>query len=281
MRSLRVPTPGYARAFGFAASLVLACCGRQPRTEVAPSARPIDAPAHRDILGKKLAQGKILYSQHNEELIIRDFFQDRRDGVFLDVGCAWPKKDNNTFFLESELGWSGIAVDALKEYEPEWRRERPHSRFFAYAVTDHSGSYLTFFRSELTGSSSIERPQPLRGTPTKGRKTSPAQGVKYEKVRVPTITLTKLLDDNGIGRIDLLSIDIEGAELLALSGFDIDRFRPQLVCIEWFHAGREKIQAYFSAHGYERIQRYLEYDKANDYYTPKASRGEPGQPSGS
>jgi hypothetical protein len=92
---------------------------------------------------------------------------------------------------------------------------------------------------------------------------------------VPTITLTKLLDDNGIAGIDLLSIDIEGAELLALSGFDIDRFHPGLVCIEWFHAGREKIQAYFAAHGYERIERYLEYDKANDYYTPKASRDQP------
>ena len=40
--------------------------------------------ARRDILGTE----KTLYSQHDEELIIRDFFQDRREGFFLDVGCA-------------------------------------------------------------------------------------------------------------------------------------------------------------------------------------------------
>ena len=36
------------------------------------------------------------YSLFDEELIIRDFFQDRRDGVFLDVGCAWPIGASNT-----------------------------------------------------------------------------------------------------------------------------------------------------------------------------------------
>lgn len=278
MRCPTSPTAVCVRALGLAASVALACCGGPPpRTAVVPSARPSEPPAHRDILDKKIAQGKVVYSQHNEELIIRDFFQDKRDGVFLDVGCAWPEKDNNTYFLEKELGWSGIGVDALEEYGSAWRRERPRSRFFAYVVSDHAGSYQTFFRSDLTGSSSVERPQ----AHPKGKTTSPAQGAKYEKIRVPTITLTKLLDDNGIGRIDLLSIDIEGAELLALSGFDIDRFRPQLVCIEWFHAGRDKIQAYFAAHGYERIERYVGYDQANDYYTPRADRGQAEGRSGS
>ena len=32
-------------------------------------------------------EGKKLYSQKNEELIIRHFFKDRRDGFFVDVGC--------------------------------------------------------------------------------------------------------------------------------------------------------------------------------------------------
>jgi hypothetical protein len=50
---------------------------------------------------------KKLYSQWNEELLIRDFFGDRRDGTFLDVGCADYKRLSTTYYLEERLGWSG------------------------------------------------------------------------------------------------------------------------------------------------------------------------------
>ena len=259
MRLLWAPAPGCALSLGLCVCLALSGCGQQPRAGAASDGKPREAPARRDILVKKLAQKKKLYSQHNEELIIRDFFQDRREGFFLDVGCAWPTKDSNTYFLERELGWSGIGVDALPDYANGWQRERPSSRFFNYLVTDHPGPPEKFFRSELPGISSIAP-----------RKTFSGREVQYTEIRVPTTTLTKLLEGNRVARIDLLSIDIEGAELQALAGFDIDRFRPELVCIEWFHVGREKVMAYFAAHGYERIERYLKYDEANDYFTPKA-----------
>jgi len=247
---------GHARSLGLCACLVLAACG--PGPSVAPSPSPSPSPVRRDILGKKLAQKKQVYSQHNEELIIRDFFQDRRDGVFLDVGCAGPIKDSNSYFLEKELSWSGLAVDALPDYAAAWKRERPRSRFFNYLVTDHPGPPEKFYRSELLGLSSIVP-----------RKSFSGKEVPYTEILIPTITLTKLLEDARVTKVDFISMDIEGAELLALAGFDIERFRPELVCVEWFHAGREKLAAHFAAHGYDRVDRYLEYDSVNDYFAPR------------
>src|SRR5262245_58799650 len=49
------------------------------------------------------------YSQGPEEWLIRDFFQDQRDGVFVDVGAYEPIKWSNTYRLERDLGWSGVA----------------------------------------------------------------------------------------------------------------------------------------------------------------------------
>ena len=209
-------------------------------------------PARRDILGTETK----LYSQSDEELIIRDFFQDRRDGFFLDVGCAWPIKDNNTYYLEDRLGWSGIGIDALPEYAKKWHRQRHRSRFFNYIVTDHSGTTETFYRSKLLGISAIRPP------------VDPQQhATKAEVIEIPTITLNELLDQNGVKTIDLLSMDIEEAEPLALAGFDIERFKPQLACVEAHTTTRDKIMAYFSGHGYERIERYLAYDRVNYYFT--------------
>jgi len=206
--------------------------------------------------------GKALYSQHNEELIIRDFFQDRRDGFFLDVGCFTPIIYNNTAYLEKHLGWSGIAVDALPEYEARWKRRRPKSKFFNYLITDHNDTVEPFYRSELPGISSIRKP--LKGPG--------GDDLTFEEIQVSTITLTRLLEQNGVSRIDFLSMDIEGAELLALAGFDIERFRPELACIEAKPANREAISKYFADHGYQRIERYFEYDEHNYYFTPKVAR---------
>ena len=76
------------------------------------------APHHRDILGTEKAH----YSQHDEELVIRDFFQDQRGGFFLDVGCGHPIQASNTYYLEKHLGWTGFGVDALPEMADKWRR---------------------------------------------------------------------------------------------------------------------------------------------------------------
>ena len=56
--------------------------------------------------------GQKIYCHYDEELIIRDLFQDRRNGFNLDVGCAAARKRSTTFLLEKHLDWSGIGIDA-------------------------------------------------------------------------------------------------------------------------------------------------------------------------
>jgi len=202
----------------------------------------------RDIVGTETK----LYSQGNEELIIRDFFQDKRDGFFVDVGCAWPMRNSTTYYLEKHLQWSGIAIDALDHYGPGWARERPRSKFVSYAVTDHSGDTVTFYRHAWTGVSSLLKEQAAKFGGEE----------RLTPIEVQTITLTDLLDAHGVKSIDHLTMDIEGAEAAALAGFDIDRFQPKLVCIE---GGRRYLE-YFADHGYEHIEEYFPYDTVNWYF---------------
>jgi FkbM family methyltransferase len=198
------------------------------------------------------------YSQSDEELIIRDFFQDRRKGFFLDVGCAWPVKFNNTYYLEDELEWTGIGIDALPDYARAWQRVRGKSKFFNLLVTDHAGGPETFYRAkDNTGISSI-RPENRKGD------------FQWEEIKVPTTTLDKVLDQEGVKKVDFMSMDIEGAEPLALAGLDINRFKVELACVEAKATTRQKILDYFAAHGYQQIQRYLKYDSVNYYFTPKS-----------
>ncbi|MFP8879977.1 MAG: FkbM family methyltransferase [Myxococcota bacterium] len=206
------------------------------------------------------------YSLFDEELLIRDFFQDRRGGFFLDVGCAWPVRSSNTYYLEKHLGWKGIGIDALAEYGPAWKTDRPNSRFFSYLVTDRSGIKETFFKSPNPGLSSTNRKM------ASGRIFG--DDLEPEEVQIYTITLNDLLDREGVTKIDLLSMDIEGHEPKALAGFDIERFQPELVVTERsvVHKkgdGKGKVYRYFERHGYELIEEYLPFDKTNHYFKRK------------
>lgn len=227
----------------------------QPGTRA--GARTSSDTGRRDILNTE----KSLFSRASEELIIRDFFQDRRGGVFLDVGCWHPITASNTYYLEHHLGWSGIGIDALNEMAPQWKRSRPASRFLNFVVTDRAGALIPFYRVALTDISSVDKPA-----------TGPAgRPIASKAIMVPTITLTKALDDNGVSHVDFVSMDIEGAELPALAGFDIERFRPQLLCVESKVKNRDRLLVYFASHGYHRLDRYLTHDKTNWYFSPSRS----------
>ncbi|HET8648228.1 MAG TPA: FkbM family methyltransferase, partial [Vicinamibacteria bacterium] len=224
---------------------------------------PPPSPAATASAPASILDGRPLYSQHKEELIARDFFRDRRDGVFLDVGCASPIQDSNTYYLEKHLGWSGLAVDALPEFAQAWERKRPRSRFFNFYVSDHADTVEPFYRSVLRGTSSGRKDQKGPG----------GKEVPLEEIQVPTTTLNKLLDTNGVTRIDYLSMDIEGHEPAALKGFDLQRFRPALACVEAKPANRDFIKRYFAERGYAQLERYLPHDPVNYYFAPAASGG--------
>jgi FkbM family methyltransferase len=203
-----------------------------------------------------------LYSQFNEELLIRDFFADKHDGTFLDVGAADYKRHSTTFFLEERLGWSGIAVDALAEHAKGFADHRPRTRFLNYLVGDKTRGTQKFYRAprdtELSSTDrAVARDQELalRGDD------------KVDELQVPTITLDDLLAQQGMSTVDFMSMDIEDHEPEALSGFDINRFRPKLVCIEAHPTVADRIFRYFNEHGYQRIEKYLPYDTQNWYFT--------------
>lgn len=211
----------------------------------------------KDIVGTE----KKRYSQKNEELVIRQFFQDRKGGVFLDVGSAWPIRNSNTYYLEKHLGWSGIAVDAVERYAPLYEEKRPGTKFFSYIVTDTEGTKEKFY---------IAPGLPGRSSTDKAR--LPAGGGSVE-IEVPTTTLDALLEENEIEQIDFLNMDIEGGAPKALAGFDIGKYRPELVCIEHNAkidaAKAGALLAWFAEHDYQRIETYDAYDRINWYFTPQ------------
>jgi FkbM family methyltransferase len=201
--------------------------------------------------------GPKLYSQYDEETLIRDFFHDRRGGFFVDVGSGHFKSGSTTFYLEEKLGWSGIAVDANADFAADYARYRPRTRFFAYFVTDRPGDAQAFFM-----------PGDATQLASGSKEYASRFGLPVRELSVPAISLDVLLAREGVRKVDFLSMDIEQGEPAALAGLDIARYRPELVCIEMQPETREKIRAYFAAHAYREVARYVRFDRINRYFAP-------------
>jgi len=212
-------------------------------------------PDWRTALTPMLQNAMPKWSQGFEELILRDVFQDHMNGVFVDIGCAWAERGSTSCYLERRLGWSGLAVDALTKYQNAWSKHRQRSKFCNYAISDRAEEEVTFYEHASSGVSSLDR----ESTALYGSEE------QISPITVEKITLNQLLADNDINQFDHLTLDIEGEELNALNGFDIQTYRPKLCCVE---NATGDVLAYFTRHGYQILEQYKKIDKINSYFSP-------------
>ena len=197
------------------------------------------------------------HTEREEEWLIRDFFKGRRNGVFVDVGANHYERYNKTYYLETNLGWSGMAVEPQAEFAEGYRLHRPRTKLFQLFVSDTSDKEAVLY---------VSRTAPLAASADKAFVKQ--FGHPDEARTVHTITLNDLLDRQGVRHPNFVSIDIELHEPYALRGFDIDRFKPDLVCIEALLPVRQAILDYFAAHAYVAVGRYLWVDRENLYFMP-------------
>lgn len=195
-------------------------------------------------------------SRFGEEWIIRDFFGDQRDGVFVDVGANHYQRESNTYFLETALGWSGLAIEPQSKFAADYQSYRPKTKFISLFVSDTSNRETTLYVPKYDLIASADK----AFVESEG-------GTDVQQLRVNTTTLDDVLERSGIVEIDFLSMDIELHEPAALKGFSINRFLPRLVCVEGHLPVRQQVLDYFAAHEYVLLGKYLRADSMNLWFT--------------
>src|SRR5512145_152283 len=82
-------------------------------------------------------------SEQVEEWILKDFFKDRRDGVFVDVGANHHQRSSNTYYLERVMGWSGVAIEPQVKFAAGYKEYRPRTVFVPLFISDVSNHRTT------------------------------------------------------------------------------------------------------------------------------------------
>ena len=162
------------------------------------------------------------YSMDGEDLIISDYFKNKSKGFYIDVGCYHPIHRNNTFLLYKK-GWKGMNIDIHNFSIELFKYLRPGDLNFNCAVSDKNEKIKMYFQKELSQISTIENAQAKKAF----------QGAIKEKI-IQSYTLNEILIFNKLKdkKIDLLDIDVEGADYKVLQGLSFDKFRPEIICVE-------------------------------------------------
>jgi len=187
------------------------------------------------------------YSQHGEDFVLRTLFPDQNDGVFVEVGCIDGRRFSNTLHFE-HCGWKGLCVEAHAGYIDLLHQNRPGSIIEHAAVGEEDAGEVEFYANSRGSLSTLDASQEERF------KKYGRYFTGFEVQKVPKLTLSTLFARHVMREIQFLSLDIEGYEVEALRGIDLDRWRPEVFVIESDSpAHRKGIEAILLPAGYRFV----------------------------
>jgi len=197
------------------------------------------------------------YSQHGEDLRIRELLTDSCQPFVVDVGAndgySWS---NSIAFIE--LGYAALLIEPMGKYAQQCRdRFRENDRVFVEetAILNRTGTVKFYInhdveRDLLSMTSSVRR--------------EIIDSEKIVEVEVPVCPLATLLERHAVP-VDyaLLTVDAEGVDLEVLHTARLDTYRPAVICVEYGLNERP-------VHDYLVLMNYVKRDHLgpNGLYTP-------------
>ena len=185
------------------------------------------------------------YSMDGEDVAIFGYFKNNKNGFYVDVGAYHPIERNNTMLLYRQ-GWEGINIDISSFSIKLFNHLRPRDINLNLAISKNEGDVEMYFQKKLSQLSTIKKNQAEKSF----------QGnIKIKKIN--SKTLTSVLDNSRFkGRkIDLLDIDVEGADIDVLESLDFGRYSPEIICVEVIEENNEdsRIFNFLREKGYKKI----------------------------
>ena len=193
------------------------------------------------------------YSQINQDIWVLEKTNFKRNGYYIDIGCADGEKISNTFLLDKHYNWSGLAIDINAR-----NMINRTCNVFKGLVYDEE-KVVEFVKADFNLDFSGIKDHLTNIFRLKDRtKTSPIE--KHQ-----TIVTQKVFDAYNVPQyIDFLSLDVEGSELNVLKGIDFNKHIFKIIMIEhnFEQPSRDNIRKFLA----ERNYKYVTSNQWDDIY---------------
>ena len=161
---------------------------------------------------------------------------DYKSGFFVEAGANDGLKQSNTYYLEAVKGWRGILIEPVRDLYYKCKQNRPNSICINAALvsSDYGASHVELEYADLMTcvSSSSENYEFDHDHVLLGKQIQSIASDAPKQVRAKALTLTNIFENYQLKRIDFMSLDLEGYEIEALRGLDLERYGPSWLLIE-------------------------------------------------
>jgi len=186
------------------------------------------------------SRGRLSFSQQGEDIVLYHVLHDLlqvKVPTYIDIGAADPVQASNTFLLYW-TGGHGVLVEPNPMYVERIKRERPRDIVVAAGVgvgdATEADYYMIRGRPTLNTFSPEEAAR-LRA----GAKEDPVEAV----VKMPLVSVNRLIAAHLGKAPDLLSIDVEGLDLEILRTLDFAGYRPGAIIAETIRMGSRDVNS--------------------------------------
>ena len=164
------------------------------------------------------------FSQEGEDIFLIDFFKDRLNGFYIDVGAFHPYRINNTYLLYKK-GFRGINIDISATSIDFFNFARPDDVNLNIGASDKFEDKIFFSKKNLSFHNTLSKSlaeSDIQTEPFKKKYSISCKPLDY------IIKKTKFSNKT----IDFLNIDAEGYDYQVLLGLNLKRYNPKVICIE-------------------------------------------------
>lgn len=199
---------------------------------------------------RRIIYNKDLYfSQYGQDKYVLEYFNNKKDGFFIDIGAYNGVTFSNTLRMEN-LGWKGICIEPNPDMFKKVCRTRKCAKYnvaLDTANTEKEFTKITGYCAVLSGIKDEYCPEHTERI----KKELEELGGSMDTINVKTMTFDTLMSDfKDIPVIDYISIDTEGNEFKILKSIDFSKYDIRVVSVENNYSDPE-MKAFMEKAGYD------------------------------
>jgi FkbM family methyltransferase len=207
------------------------------------------------------------FALYNMDHKLGKYFNNKENGFYVEAGANNGVTQSNTSYFQVFYNWHGLLIEPIKEQFEQIFHHRPaNAKNYiinaALVASDYPGDTITMYNtwqnnslmSVVADSQATEKLARLNGEHFKEEQV-PARSFNAIADKLNSIVGVAIPNNN----IDLFVLDVEGYELNALKGIDLNRFNVHYFLVEELQE-TDDIQNYLAQYGYKRIEKLSEND---------------------
>jgi len=162
------------------------------------------------------------YSQYGEDLVLDKLLGYRKSGFYVDVGTNDPIIFNNTYRFYKK-GWKGINIEPNFSLFKKIKKNRKLDINLNVGIANKK-DFLEFYLID---------PHTLSTFDSDVAKQAEVDGyLVKKKIIIKVLPLKEIFNNYLENKIDFLSIDVEGFDLIVLKSNDWKKYRPKFIIVE-------------------------------------------------